>query len=181
MMTTPTRLAPCAGTADRALIGLEAVARQFLERERPGRAAQVLADVDDGAATLRFFLALRGLEWHLSCTVERHGNGRPEPVALPDRDQWVPALLPVLVPLVTLVKMANSASTTAPRLLHDVAKGCAWLGFDVEMRGCMALLSAHVRPVRDLRQRVPLMDAGCMRLRDERPHLPVSPGMRATP
>lgn len=166
MMTAPTRLAPGAGAADRALVGLEAMARQFLEQEQPGRAAQVLAEVDSGTAALRFVVSLCGLDWHLSCTIERHGDGRPEPVALPGRDRWVPALLPVLFPLVTLVKTATSASTTAPRLLNDVAHGRAWLGFDVEMRGCMAMLSAHVRPRRDLRQRVPLMNAGCMRLHD---------------
>lgn len=166
MMTAPTRLAPGAGAADHALIGLEALARQFLEQEQPGRAAQVLADVDSGTAALRFTVSLCGLEWHLSCEIEHHGNGRPEPVALPGRDRWVPALLPVLFPLVTLVKTATSASTTAPRLLNDVARGRAWLSFDVEMRGRLALVSAHVRPGRDLRRRVNLMEAGCMRLRD---------------
>lgn len=166
MMTAPTRLAPGAGAADRALVGLEAMARQFLEQEQPGRAAQVLAEVDNGTAALRFLVNLCGLDWRLSCTVERHGDGRPEPVTLPGRDKWVPALLPVLFPLVTLVKTATSASTTAPRLLNDVARGRAWLGFDVEMRGRLALVSAHVWPGRDLRQRVNLMEAGCMRMRD---------------
>lgn len=166
MMTAPTRLAPGAGAADRALIGLEALARQFLEQEQPGRAAQVLAEVDSGAAALRFIVSLCGLDWHLSCTIERNGDGRPEPVALPGRDRWVSALPPVLFPLVTLVKTATSASTTAPWLLNDVARGRAWLSFDVEMRGRLALVSAHVRPGRDLQRRVPLMEAGCMRLHD---------------
>ncbi len=166
MMATPKTLASGAGAADRALIGLEALARQFLEQEQPGRAAQVLAEVDSGTAALRFVVSLCGLDWHLSCTIERHGNGRPEPVTLPGRGKWAPALLPVLFPLVTLVKTATSASTTAPRLLNDVARGRAWLSFDVEMRGRLALVSAHARPGRDLRQRVPLMEAGCMRMRD---------------
>lgn len=167
MMTAPTRLAPGAGAADRALIGLEALARQFLEQEQPGRAAQVLADVDSGTAALRFTVSLCGLEWHLSCEIEHHGNGRPEPVTLPARGVWVSALLPVLFPLVTLVKTATSASMAAPKLLADVANGRAWLGFDVEMRGRMALVSAHVRPAHDLRRRVPLMEAGCTRQHNE--------------
>lgn len=167
MMTAAPMLTAGAGAADRALIGLEALARQFLELEQPGRAAQVLADVDSGAAALRFVVSLCGLEWHLSCTIERHGNGRPEPVTLPGREILVSALLPVLFPLVTLVKTATSTSATAPLLLNDVAQSRAWLGFDVEMRGRMALVSAHVRPVHDLRKRVPLMDAGCLRLHGE--------------
>jgi hypothetical protein len=167
MMTAPTSACTGAGAADRALIGLETLARQFLEQEQPGRAARVLADVDSGAAMLRFTVSLCGLEWHLSCEIERLGDGYPEPVTLPDRGGWVSALLPVLFPLVTLVKTATRASTTAPKLLNDVANGRAWLGFDVEMRGRMALVSAHVRPAHDLRRRVPLMEAGCMRLRDE--------------
>lgn len=167
MMTAAPMLTAGAGAADRALIGLEALARQFLELEQPGRAAQVLADVDSGAAALRFVVNLCGLEWHLSCQIVRQTEDHAEPVTVPPCGEWVRGILPALFPLVTMLKAATSTSATAPRLLNDVAGGRSWLGFDVEIRGCMALLSAHVTPASDLRCRVPLMDAGCMRNRNE--------------
>lgn len=133
-MVAPERLPKAARAGAAALSGLQDLARLFLELKDPAGAAAALADVDTGAAVLRFSLRMRHLEWGLSCEIERSDSKCLEITG--PRDLCYRHFVPLMRDLIDLAREPAGA-----RPLQQVARGRLWLFFEVEIRGGLALLT----------------------------------------
>jgi hypothetical protein len=159
-----------ASAADRALIGLERLAGWCLDANPTGRHAGALAEVNAGAATLRFRLGLSGAHWWANCALELDGAGAGADMGagageardLP-KEAW-PLVRPVLGPLIELVRTVSDSRPASKRLFADLTPDHARLCFEVEMCGRLALVSGYAMTDRAPGGRVQLMTAGCMRL-----------------